>query len=146
MNILIIGGGVAAFEAAVAAAAQGIHKVTLCSKEAVPPYRRPALSRMVAEEVADNAFYFKPASFYEEHGIELLLEKEAVSHEGWRASADNYEGIRINADINCGNGWFLLRLSVHDPIIVLNAESNENGGIMKMLKDILNFIKKQSQV
>lgn len=79
MNILIIGGGVAAYEAAVAAAAQGIHKVTLCSKEAVPPYRRPALSRMVAEEVADNAFYFKPASFYEEHGIELLLEKEAVS-------------------------------------------------------------------
>lgn len=70
-----------------------------------------------------------------------LFENEAVSHGGWTACADNYEGIRINADKDCGNGWFLLRLSVHDPIIVLNAESDEDGGIIKMLRDIYGVIK-----
>ena len=79
MNILIIGGGVAAFEAAAAAAASPQCKVTLCSKEAVLPYRRPALSRMVAEELSDTAFYFKNSAFYQEKNIEILLNKEAVS-------------------------------------------------------------------
>ena len=65
-----------------------------------------------------------------------LFEDAANLNGNWTAANDNHEGIRINADKSNGNGWFLLRLSVHDPIIVLNAESDENGGIMKMAKDI----------
>ena len=82
-KILIIGGGVAAYEAALAASAAPATKVTVCSAESVPPYRRPALSRMVAEEVADAAFYFKPAAFYAERGIDLRLnaEAEAINRE-----------------------------------------------------------------
>lgn len=60
----------------------------------------------------------------------------ASSRDGWTACNDNYEGIRINADGGSGNGWFLLRLSVHDPIIVLNAESDVTGGTSVMLHDI----------
>ncbi len=74
--------------------------------------------------------------------IIALFENEAKIHMGWAACSDNHEGIRINADSSCGNGWFLIRLSVHDPIIVLNAESNEKGGIMKMCKDIYSVISK----
>ncbi len=66
-----------------------------------------------------------------------LFEKEAESHIGWKACDDNHEGIRINTDDTCGNGWFLLRLSVHDPIIVLNSESDEEGGTLTMAKDVL---------
>ncbi len=69
-----------------------------------------------------------------------LFENEAKIRTGWTACSDNYEGIRINADSSCGNGWFLIRLSVHDPIIVLNAESNESGGIMKILRDVAAVI------
>ncbi len=69
-----------------------------------------------------------------------LFENAAKSNTNWSAANDNHEGIRINADKNNGNGWFLLRLSVHDPIIVLNAESDENGGILKMAKDIYSVI------
>ncbi len=69
-----------------------------------------------------------------------LFAKAAEVYEKWTAAPDNHEGIRINADKDNGNGWFLLRLSVHDPIIVLNAESDENGGIMKMAKDIYGVI------
>ena len=72
--------------------------------------------------------------------IIALFEKEAETHVGWRASEDNYEGIRINTDNTCGNGWFLLRLSVHDPIIVLNSESDVTGGIRTMANDILKVI------
>ena len=72
--------------------------------------------------------------------IIALFENAAKEKSGWRAAEDNHEGIRINADGSCGNGWFLIRLSVHDPIIVLNAESDENGGIVKMCRDILNII------
>ena len=69
-----------------------------------------------------------------------LFENFAKLYEGWKASDDNHEGIRINADSACGNGWFLIRLSVHDPIIVLNAESDDDGGIMKMCKEIFKVI------
>ncbi len=72
--------------------------------------------------------------------IVSLFENAAKLREGWSACIDNHEGIRINTDSTCGNGWFLIRLSVHDPIIVMNAESNENGGIIKMCKDILEVI------
>ena len=67
-----------------------------------------------------------------------LFENEAKNHSGWTACGDNHEGIRINSEN--GNGWFLLRLSVHDPIIVLNTESNEIGGTLKMAKDVLKVI------
>ena len=83
--------------------------------------------------LADN---FRPEGEY----IVSLFEKSAETREGWTACTDNHEGIRINTDSSCGNGWFLIRLSVHDPIIVMNAESDEKGGIMKMCKNILDVI------
>lgn len=83
---------------------------------------------------------FKP----EGEKIIALFEKEAETHNGWKAADDNNEGIRINcAD---GNGWFLLRLSVHDPIIVLNSESNEAGGVMKMCKAVYDVISKADNI
>ncbi len=78
--------------------------------------------------------------------IIALFEKEAENHEGWVACNDNHEGIRINTDESSGNGWFLIRLSVHDPIIVFNSESNENGGIIKMCKDVLSVISKAESI
>ncbi len=36
---------------------------------------------------------------------------------------ENYEGVRINVE----GGWFLLRLSVHDPILPLNLENDKKG-------------------
>ena len=74
MKIAIIGGGVAAFEAAKNIRSLSDEaEVTIYSREAVPPYRRPALSRMAAEELADAQFYIKPASFYAENRIGLEL-------------------------------------------------------------------------
>ncbi|MCR4594968.1 MAG: phosphomannomutase/phosphoglucomutase [Clostridiales bacterium] len=41
---------------------------------------------------------------------------------------DNYEGVRVSFRKPDLNGWFLLRLSVHDPVMPFNIESNTPGG------------------
>jgi len=38
------------------------------------------------------------------------------------------------------NGWFLLRLSLHDPIISLKVESNVSGGIARMVSRLKDFL------
>ena len=52
----------------------------------------------------------------------------------WHIAPDNREGVRINFDLDDGlqNGWFLLRLSVHDPVLPLNLESDVAGGLHTM--------------
>ena len=69
------------------------------------------------------------------------LEKHYNGREGWKIADDNREGMRISADSQNGDGWLLLRLSVHDPIMPFNIESNEEGGVMQIAKDFYEFIK-----
>ncbi len=61
---------------------------------------------------------------YGEMVIAQLTEYAEKKREGWQVEKENYEGVRINVD----GGWFLLRLSVHDPILPLNLE-NDNAGV-----------------
>lgn len=49
--------------------------------------------------------------------------------DGWSLVPDNHEGIRIKCAHDAGDGWFLLRLSLHDPVMPLNIESNSPGGV-----------------
>ena len=69
------------------------------------------------------------------------LEKYYNGRKGWAIADDNREGMRISADNENGDGWLLLRLSVHDPIMPLNIESNSEGGVMQIAKDFYEFIK-----
>ncbi len=52
----------------------------------------------------------------------------------------NHEGVRVNFNSENGDGWLLLRMSVHEPLLVLNCESNINGGTAQMLSFFKNFI------
>ena len=45
---------------------------------------------------------------------------------------DNREGFRVSFDKAHGDGWLLLRMSVHDPVLPLNIESNTPGGVAKI--------------
>ncbi len=58
----------------------------------------------------------------------------------------NYEGIRFNFDEANGDGWLLLRMSVHEPLLVLNCESNQQGGVEKMLRFFKEFIAKYDKL
>ncbi len=56
------------------------------------------------------------------------LEDNAGSNAGWSLAEENYEGVRVNCDADHGNGWLLLRKSLHEPIMPLNIESDTKGG------------------
>lgn len=68
------------------------------------------------------------------------LNEYAKNQSGWSLAPDNYEGVRVNLDKEHGNGWFLLRLSLHDPLLPLNIESNDIGGAKKIAKELVSFI------
>lgn len=68
------------------------------------------------------------------------LNDYAQNQPGWQIAPDNREGVRVSLDKEHGDGWFLLRLSVHDPIMPLNMESGSQGGALEILKQLYGFI------
>ena len=66
------------------------------------------------------------------------VQAEAEKNEAWHIAPDNREGIRVSFDLDGqkDSGWFLLRLSVHDPVLPLNCESDVPGGVKRMLKEL----------
>ncbi len=65
----------------------------------------------------------------------------AAQQDGWQLADDNREGVRVSFDKAHGDGWFLLRLSVHDPIMPLNIESDSEGGADVIYKQLQAFLK-----
>ncbi len=70
------------------------------------------------------------------------LEEYARNQSGWQVVPENYEGIRVSLDKNNGDGWFLLRLSLHDPLMPLNIESRLKGGITVIAPKVYDFLKR----
>ncbi len=79
---------------------------------------------------------------FRSYGLDVIarLEKYAESNPGWRIADDNREGIRIYFDSEDKKGWLLLRLSVHDPIMPLNIESDIIGGVKAIAGEFAKFI------
>ena len=77
---------------------------------------------------------------FKEYGLKVIeeLEKHCKNNPKYTVADDNREGIRVSTE----NGWFLLRLSVHDPVMPMNFESNVKGGIKKDIADIKDFFAK----
>ena len=65
------------------------------------------------------------------------LEEFCRQQPGWKIADDNREGLRVSVD--GGEGWFLLRMSVHDPILPMNLESNLPGGVRKTAAALVEF-------
>ena len=79
---------------------------------------------------------FKP------YGQDIIdkLSEYAKGQEGWSLAPSNFEGVRVNLDGSHGNGWFLLRLSLHEPLMPLNIESDETGGVKKIAGELCGFL------
>lgn len=97
------------------------------------------------EEPVEAKEYRIPVSTekFSEYGREVLdrLKLFSLSQPGWKIAPENYEGIRIQCDKSNGNGWFLLRLSLHDPVLPLNIESNTIGGVAHIFSILETFFK-----
>ncbi len=77
------------------------------------------------------------------HGKVVLdaLERYCRGREGCLPAAVNYEGFR--ASVPAAEGWFLLRMSLHDPIMPLNMESEKAGGTKQIARELLAFLSEQ---
>lgn len=65
----------------------------------------------------------------------------AAERPHWNVVPNNYEGIRIAFDKEKGDGWFLLRMSLHDPIMPLNIESRAAGGVDAIAAQLLEVLR-----
>lgn len=55
----------------------------------------------------------------------------------------NLEGVRVNTSGQYGAGWMLLRMSLHEPLLVLNLESDQAGSIKKLRETVKDFFYEQ---
>ncbi|MGK7957110.1 MAG: phosphomannomutase/phosphoglucomutase [Crocosphaera sp.] len=80
---------------------------------------------------------------FKEYGNQVIekLKDFAVTQETWQLVPNNYEGVRISCQSSDENGWLLLRLSLHDPVIPINVESNVVGGVTQIATKLLDFLK-----
>ncbi len=71
-----------------------------------------------------------------DYGNQVLteLEKKIDQVPGWSPELPNYEGIRVQCRGEGEDGWFLLRMSLHDPVMPLNVESDRENGISTIRK------------
>ena len=72
--------------------------------------------------------------------IIAALTDYAAQQPDWHLADDNREGVRVSFDKDNGDGWFLLRLSVHDPIMPLNIESDSAGGTDVIYRRLMTFL------
>lgn len=107
------------------------------------------LSDLIADlkqpaEEAEVRVRFVDGCDYKTLGAKLLKEFDAYANKLRYATpvAENYEGCRVNYDAKHGDGWALARMSLHEPILPLNAESNSPRGCLKIMKDLYYFLRK----
>ena len=85
---------------------------------------------------------FSDPSNFKADGKRVIEElKEIAKTEPFMTLAEtNYEGVRINFDKEHGDGWLLVRMSVHDPVMPINFESDVKGGNKVMAKKLLSLL------
>lgn len=92
-------------------------------------------------ESKEKRIKLDPTRFVEEGKEKLeLLRRKVADQPDWKIVEPNYEGIRVSCTGEFEQGWFLLRLSLHDPVMVLNIESNTFGGVAIIEERIHNLM------
>ena len=95
------------------------------------------------KESAEVRLNFKAGCDFKTLGARVLeeLKQKVLAEKELSVAPVNYEGVRINFGKNAGNGWALVRMSLHEPIMPVNAESNETGGNEKILARLHALLK-----
>jgi len=53
---------------------------------------------------------------------------------------ENIEGVRVNNNSKHQKGWVLLRKSIHDPVLIVYAESYVTGGVKPIVGTVHSFL------
>ena len=75
---------------------------------------------------------------FRQYGETVLekLKEFALNHDVFKIAEPNYEGVKLVTD----HGWCLLRMSLHEPVMPLNIESDIDGGVQVIEKMLKVFI------
>lgn len=98
-------------------------------KKLLSPLKMPACEAEFRFNILEKDF-----RAYGENVI-ARLQEFAQSKADFKIADDNREGIRVSTS----HGWFLLRLSVHDPVMPLNIEGIAEDGVEKIVAQIKPF-------
>lgn len=85
---------------------------------------------------------------FKTYGDQIITDLETFTRmvPGWKIVPDNYEGIRVSCDKDSGYGWFLLRMSLHDPVMPLNIESDVSGGVLMITNKLYLFFERYPEL
>ncbi len=97
-------------------------------------------------EAAEVRLTFAPDCDFKTLGGKVIedLKKVAERSPCLSLAPDNHEGVRINFGEEQGDGWALVRMSLHEPIMPINAESNRAGGNKRILNTLYGYLKEYS--
>lgn len=83
---------------------------------------------------------------YKEIGQNILNQLEISHISGLQLNEDNYEGVRFNLINPLPIGWFQLRMSLHEPLLVLQIELDENNRMHDVLTTLHEFFNSFDQI
>lgn len=82
-------------------------------------------------EEGEYRFKIKDENF-KDYGKSVLKEFKARAEKAGYKMPESYEGVRISFKEGDAQGWMLLRLSLHDPVMPLNIEGSRKGDVAKI--------------
>lgn len=85
---------------------------------------------------------------FKDYGTKIItdLQNYMKLKEGFSIVSNNYEGVRVTCNKANGDGWFLLRLSLHEPVLALNIESDSKGGTRIIVDKLATFLDKYNEL
>lgn len=90
------------------------------------------------KEEADIRLNFTCKDFKERADL-IITRLNGFSERMFELSDDNNEGVR--AYIKSNNGYFIVRSSVHDPVLPIYIESDKTGGVVRIARMLYEFLR-----
>ncbi len=66
--------------------------------------------------------------------------EQRARQKGYQVAPNSYEGVRLSFQTPEVQGWVLLRISLHDPLMPLNMEGNRPGDCDKLVKIVRELL------
>ncbi|MEO0539266.1 MAG: phosphomannomutase/phosphoglucomutase [Cyanobacteria bacterium P01_A01_bin.105] len=109
------------------------HQAGRSLTDLITPLKEPQESREIRIKIGADDFKAQGEAVIEQ------LQAFVLEQADWSLVPNNYEGVRVACSSVEEDGWFLLRLSLHDPVLPLNIESNVKGGVDRMIETLRIF-------
>ncbi len=80
---------------------------------------------------------------FKDYGMKVLedfKEYAPKNIEGASLEVPNYEGVRVNVKTDDIDGWILIRISLHDPVMPINIETDKAGCLEKLKAEVVKFL------